>query len=222
MLVSSSPTGLPFGEKSLRSTPSTPRLESHFLELAAEQDDAAVQVSILSSAWTGMPLFLMAASSAGALGRRKACDERRQAVGEAEAGHRLHQFLRVLVVDDRLDHQLVRARHRLIEFGRPPLIIIGKQMDRSEQIDGGVGIGDLPQRRVGDAAARAPLPGRAEQQWDAKRGDHSPQDRFQHIYSNPPDPGFARRASRSKLNPHLPLSIRIRPKPPSMISGAVR
>ena len=61
---------------------------------------------------------------------------------------------RVLVIDDGFNDQLLRSAHGLVQLRRPPLIIVGKQVDGPEQIDGGVGIGDLPQRRLRLGALR--------------------------------------------------------------------
>ena len=148
-LLSSSPIGLPWPVKALRSTrfDAFAALEAHVPELVAEQHERRRP---------GLHPVERLRREAALLDRRgerrrasPAARARRAAAGpwrEAEAGQRRHQLGRVLVVDDGLDHQLLRLVDRLVELGRAPLIVLGQQVDRPEQIDGRVGVGDRPQR----------------------------------------------------------------------------
>ena len=103
---------LAFVDELLRSTASTPSSPLRFMSRnwLPSRMKAAAQVSIRSNACGGKPLFLIAAASAGRLSGGTRCSERRQ-IGrvESQARHRRHDLGRVLVVDDRLDHQLLRA-----------------------------------------------------------------------------------------------------------------
>src|SRR5439155_13109489 len=97
---------------------------------------------------------------------------------EGQSRHCRHLFLRVLVVDDSLDDELLRSRKRRIELGRTPLIFLGKQVDRPEQKDRRVGIGDFPQRWP-CGLDRAGCGGCTQGQRESQRGEYAAQEQFQ-------------------------------------------
>ncbi len=104
----------------------------------------------------------------GALLRRDAIGQRRQTWAHGEPREQRRAVRRI--ADQCLDHQPIGLRHRLAQQRVLPPVARRQRMDRAEQIDRGVGVGEPPQRRMRRALRGGG--GRARQQ--QQRSDQCP------------------------------------------------
>jgi len=90
----------------------------------------------------------------------------------------------MLLVDDRFDDQLLRAVQRIVELRGAPLQMFGKQVDRPEQIDRRVRVGNFPEGRLGALLGLRRCRRADEKSGKAECAKRAPEEGFQHLFKS--------------------------------------